>query len=51
MKEPTEFLQLINGYDEFNFAPDTVCHIKPVDLDQEIYGTPEYISALKSVFF
>lgn len=50
MKDPTEFLQLISGYDEFNFAPGTVCHIKSVDLDQEIYGTPEYISALQSAF-
>lgn len=50
MKEPSRFLQLINGYEEFLFEPNSVCHIKTVDLDQEIYGTPEYISALQSAF-
>lgn len=50
MKNQNEFLQLVNGYEEFIFKSGTVCHIKSVDLDQEIYGTPEYISALQSAF-
>ncbi|MFW1665042.1 MULTISPECIES: phage portal protein [Acinetobacter] len=50
MKDPNDFLQLVNGYDEFIFPTGTVCHIKSVDLDQEIYGSPEYISALQSAW-
>ncbi len=30
--------------------PGTVCHIKGIDVDQEIYGTPVYIAALQSVW-
>lgn len=50
MKDPAEFLQLINGYEEFILPPGTVCHLKSMDLDQEIYGSPEYISALQSAW-
>lgn len=31
------------------FAPDTVCHLKAPDIDQEVYGLPEYLSALQPV--
>ena len=50
MKKPDEFLQLLNGFEEHIFKPGTVCHIKGIDVDQEIYGTPEYIAALQSVW-
>lgn len=50
MKNSNEFLQLLNGFEEHIFKPGTVCHIKGIDVDQEIYGTPEYIAALQSVW-
>ena len=50
MKNSNEFLQLLNGFEEHIFKTGTVCHIKGIDVDQEIYGTPEYIAALQSVW-
>ena len=50
VKKSNEFLQLLNGFEEHIFKPGTVCHIKGIDVDQEIYGTPEYIAALQSVW-
>ncbi|TEU24700.1 phage portal protein [Alkanindiges illinoisensis] len=38
------------GYQEYEFKPGSVCHIKETDIDQEIYGTPEYISVLQSAW-
>lgn len=37
------------GYTEFQFE-SRVCHTKEADIDQEIYGVPEYFSALQSVW-
>ena len=38
------------GYEEFEFTPGRICHIRETDIDQEIYGTPEYVSALQSAW-
>ncbi|CDG77653.1 phage portal protein [Acinetobacter baumannii] len=38
------------GYEEYEFPLDRICHIRETDIDQEIYGTPEYISALQSAW-
>ncbi|MCH7387653.1 phage portal protein [Acinetobacter modestus] len=38
------------GYEEYEFPADRICHIRETDIDQEIYGTPEYISALQSAW-
>ena len=37
------------GYQEYEFY-NRVCHIRETDIDQEIYGAPEYISALQSAW-
>lgn len=37
------------GYTEYAFE-NPVCHIKEADIDQEIYGSPEYIAALQSAW-
>lgn len=40
------FLQ--HWYDEFEFPEGTVFHIMDPDINQELYGVPEYLSALQS---
>lgn len=39
-----------HGYEEYEFPLDRICHIRETDIDQEIYGTPEYMSALQSAW-
>lgn len=34
--------------EENAFAPGTICHLRAPCLDQEIYGVPEYLSALQA---
>ena len=36
--------------EEHEFAPDTVFHLREDDVNQEVYGLPEYISALQSAW-
>lgn len=50
MKSINQYLMLKDGYEEFEFKSGAVCHIKTADIDQEIYGTPEYVSALQSAW-
>lgn len=38
------------GYEEYEFQQGRICHIRETDIDQEVYGTPEYISALQSAW-
>lgn len=45
-----EFFFVSQAGNEHAFAPDSVCQILRPDLKQEIYGTPDYISALQSAF-
>ncbi len=35
-------LQLLNGFEEQIFKPGNVCHIKGIDVDQEIYERLKY---------
>ena len=47
-----KFFMLYNdesGYQEHEFA-NRICHIKECDIDQEIYGVPDYYSALQSAW-
>lgn len=37
------------GHHEYQFK-NRVCHVKETDIDQEIYGVPEYLSALQSAW-
>ncbi len=32
------------------FAPGSVCHLLEPDINQELYGMPEYLSALNSAW-
>lgn len=51
-ESPDQFFLLCNdykGYQEYEFS-NRVCQIRETDIDQEIYGAPEYISALQSAW-
>ena len=40
---------MVRGWrDEHAFEPDTVFQLREADVDQEIYGMPEWLSALQS---
>jgi PBSX family phage portal protein len=39
-----------SAWQEHKFAPGSVLHLQQADVSQEIYGVPEYISALQSAF-
>jgi PBSX family phage portal protein len=45
-----EFFQVSGWKNEHAFADGSVVHVNQSSLDQEIYGIPEYISALQSAF-
>jgi PBSX family phage portal protein len=39
----------VRGYgDEHDFKPGSICHVRAADIDQEIYGLPEWLPALQS---
>ncbi|MEB5477573.1 phage portal protein [Acinetobacter pollinis] len=47
------FIMLHNGdegFEEWQFAQNTICHIRETDIDQEIYGVPEYVATLQSAW-
>lgn len=47
-----QYFLLINdhaGYQEYEFS-NRVVHVREADIDQEIYGAPEYISALQAAW-
>lgn len=47
--EAGQFYQLVNGYGtEFEFPSHSVFHFKNADINQEIYGLPDYLAALQS---
>ncbi|MDR6178360.1 PBSX family phage portal protein [Pseudomonas sp. SORGH_AS 211] len=33
---------------EHEFAPGTICHLREADINQEIYGMPEWLAAMQS---
>lgn len=39
-----------NGADEHPFKPGRVFHLQEADIEQEVYGLPEYLSALQSAW-
>ncbi|WP_263143980.1 phage portal protein [Pseudomonas sp. RIT-PI-AD] len=43
-----EFYQVAGWQNEHLFDPGTVCQLREADIDQEIYGMPEWVSALQS---
>lgn len=44
------YWQITNGVEEHQFAPDSVFHLLNPDVNQEIYGLPDYLAALQSAF-
>lgn len=43
------YYQIANGI-EHEFKKDSIIHLMQADINQEIYGTPDYLSALQSAF-
>ncbi|AIZ78792.1 phage portal protein [Actinobacillus equuli] len=48
--EVGQYYQVVNGFDEFEFEPFSICHVVQPDVNQEIYGLPDYLAALQSAF-
>lgn len=46
--EEGAFYQVRGWKEAHEFAPGTVCQIREADVDQEIYGLPEWLAALQS---
>ncbi|WP_065236502.1 phage portal protein [Gallibacterium genomosp. 3] len=44
------YYQVTNFIDDFEFPKDSIYHFIQPDFNQEIYGLPEYLSALQSSF-
>lgn len=49
-KEQGKYYLLANGHQPFEFKQDSIFHLKQVDINQEIYGLPDYLGALPSAF-
>ncbi|WP_432706423.1 phage portal protein [Azotobacter salinestris] len=40
---------MVRGWqDEYEFEAGTICHIREADINQEVYGLPEWLAALQS---
>ncbi|PZR37164.1 phage portal protein [Caulobacter segnis] len=48
--KPGVFFSLAEPRKEVEFEPDTIVHLKRADLNQNVYGLPEYLGALQSAF-
>ncbi|WNC11657.1 phage portal protein [Pseudomonas coleopterorum] len=46
--EPDSYYQVRNWKDEHAFLPGSICHLREADINQEIYGLPEWLPALQS---
>lgn len=44
------FYQVVNGIDEHEFKKGSVFHLCNPDINQEIYGMPDYLGALQSAY-
>ncbi|MBB6153690.1 PBSX family phage portal protein [Pseudomonas sp. JAI115] len=42
------YYQVRGWKDEHQFAPGSICHLREADINQEIYGLPEWLAALQS---
>lgn len=49
-QDPKEFLMITENWKYHHFERDTVFQVRECDINQEIYGTPEYLAALQSAF-
>lgn len=46
--EGDTYVQIRGWQDEHVFEPGSICHIREVDINQEVYGLPEWLPALQS---
>lgn len=46
--EENRFIQVRGWRDEHEFTPGTICHLREADINQEIYGMPEWLAAMQS---
>lgn len=46
--EPGVYFQVRGWRDEHEFERDTICHLREADINQEIYGLPDWLAALQS---
>ncbi|WP_288384388.1 phage portal protein [uncultured Acinetobacter sp.] len=49
-QDPKEFLMITENWKYHHFERDAVFQVRECDINQEIYGTPEYLAALQSAF-
>lgn len=47
-KDAQKYFYVPNWSEEHTFAPGAVFHLREPDINQELYGLPEYLSALQS---
>lgn len=47
-KEADKFYLLTDDFKEFEFPAGRIIHLKQADFNQEVYGLPDYLSALQS---
>lgn len=45
-----EYYYIAKFDEDYKFKTNSVCHLMQSDIDQEIYGVPEYLSALSSAW-
>lgn len=48
-KQSNQFFMIGENYDDIEFAEDEIIHIKQTDLNQQIYGIPEWVGGIQSV--
>lgn len=46
--EPGAYFQVRGWKDEHEFRNGSICHLREADINQEIYGLPEWLAALQS---
>ncbi|MCK3655794.1 phage portal protein [Pasteurellaceae bacterium Macca] len=48
--EKGQYFYIVSGKQEHEFAPNSLFHLLEPDINQEIYGLPQYLSALQSAW-
>jgi PBSX family phage portal protein len=50
MKDPEEFLMIVQNWQYHYFKKGSVLQVRECDINQEMYGVPEYLPALQSAW-
>lgn len=50
MKDPEEFLMIVQNWQYYYFKKGSVLQVRECDINQEMYGVPEYLPALQSAW-